>query len=381
MSSTARRGPATGSRRSISATAPATSHAGSRRGSPPLPYDYGDAAAADFDGDGSMDLALAVHLSGLVVLIGDKAGGFRGWRDGLELAAPVVGSRARPFSSRAIDVADWNGDGRPDLIALGEGPGRGDLGVSGNRAGASYGLRVYLNPGPPANRWQPVPGPDLEKLHFGDALAVADLDADGYLDLAAASRSYSRGNIVYFGDEAGGWTPAAVPALPRPAYVLAVAADGHEDTENPRLAVASTRLEAGEWISRIDLLTWQSRSRFSLHRVEELPDRSGFASLAWGDLNGDGTSDLVALRTSGDVWVFVGDRTGGVTRLDAPALESAGAGCDGYHVRLADLDNDGRDEVIASFAGEPASPNRDTNESPDSGGCLSGGSLRAWRSR
>ena len=40
----------------------------------------------------------------------------------------------------------------------------------------------------------------------------------------------------------------------------------------------------------------------------------------------------------------------------SPELPRPVKGCEGAEVRLVDLDGDGRDEVLASFAGEPTGP-------------------------
>jgi hypothetical protein len=40
----------------------------------------------DFNGDGHQDLAFAVHLRGLIALLGDGKGGFRNASDGLDFA-------------------------------------------------------------------------------------------------------------------------------------------------------------------------------------------------------------------------------------------------------------------------------------------------------
>jgi hypothetical protein len=53
---------------------------------PPLAYDYGDVQVGDFNGDGRLDLAFAVHLRGLIVLLGDGKGGFTDASEGLDFA-------------------------------------------------------------------------------------------------------------------------------------------------------------------------------------------------------------------------------------------------------------------------------------------------------
>ena len=51
--------------------------------------------------------------------------------------------------------------------------------------------------------------------------------------------------------------------------------------------------------------------------------------------------------------------------------------CNGYAARVADLDADGRNEIVAAFAGEPAA--RDLFGSPMEERCRTAGSLRVWK--
>src|SRR6266545_7314023 len=84
-------------------------------------FDYGSVAAADFNRDGHMDVAVAMHILGLRVFVGDGKGAFKLWSEGLDYHVPQEGDPPPGFSSRAITAVDWNRDKRPDLLALGEG--------------------------------------------------------------------------------------------------------------------------------------------------------------------------------------------------------------------------------------------------------------------
>jgi hypothetical protein len=80
----------------------------------------------------------------------------------------------------------------------------------------------------------------------------------------------------------------------------------------------------------------------------------------------------VALTAEGETLVFLGDGHGGLVRNGAD-LPVYGGGCRGAHLELADLDADGRDEIVASFADEPTG-----SPGPDAV-CPSGGGITAWK--
>ena len=50
---------------------------------PESAYDYGDVALADLNADGHTDIVLAVHLRGLLVLVGDGKGKFENYSKGI----------------------------------------------------------------------------------------------------------------------------------------------------------------------------------------------------------------------------------------------------------------------------------------------------------
>jgi hypothetical protein len=123
---------------------------------------------ADVDGDGILDIVAIDESTGIAIYFGKKDGTY---------SAPLQVAGAKP-SPYALLIADLNGDGKPDLIV-------------GNVEAPST---IYYNDGS---------GRHFHEAHFGDGkgtvygFAVADLNGDGQVDIAAA-RSEAP-NVVYLG--------------------------------------------------------------------------------------------------------------------------------------------------------------------------------------
>jgi FG-GAP-like repeat/FG-GAP repeat len=335
----------------------------------PSTYDYGDVAVADFNGDGHPDLALAIHLRGLRVLLGDGAGNFRDWSQGLDYQVPGQGGDARGYSSRTVAAVDWNGDGRPDLVAVGEGPrlaGRAQRGGLGKVALLDDGPAIFLNGGD--GTWKKVePAVGEEPPLFGDDVTVADFNGDGRLDFATASSRMGRTDLVDLAQADGSWTAEPIPEVRPNAYIRAVDAADFDGDGHPDLAVGYLSYEVETWRTGIDLLysrpggAWERRPLFARE------GRVAVYAIGHGDLDGDGALDLVGLDGDGGVMIFLGDGHGSFVRQDAAAVDHPRGVCRGYRVRLADLDGDGRDEVVATFSDE-ASAYFDPNRCPSGGG-------------
>jgi hypothetical protein len=342
---------------------------------PAVRYSYGDARAADFDGDGHVDVALAQHLQGVLVMLGDGRGGFRLASEGLPWELPGAGGAATGFSSRALAVADWNGDGRPDVLALGEGPRparESGHGTRGLLPSESFGVAVFVNRlGQADGGWSRVDqGLDFGQV-FGDALAVGDFDRDRRLDFVTASNVFGRRDLVGFGAEGGGWRYLEVEALRPHAYTKAVAVADFDGDGRDDLVVSQVSNQAARWWTALDVLYsrpdgWQRRTLASTE------GRGDFATaLGAGDIDGDGATDLAAITEAGATWIFLGDGAGFLIRESSPEIPAMLGGCTGYHVQIADVDGDGRGEVVEAYAGEPSAifdPER----------CPSLGAIRAW---
>jgi hypothetical protein len=129
------------------------------------------AEAADFDGDGLLDIVVIDERRGVAIYFGQKDGTFSS-------GVKIDNGGAAPY---ALAAKDLNGDGKVDIVI-------------GNIQAPST---VYFNDGS---------GRHYTPVHFGDkkgtvyGFAIADLDGDGLLDIAAARSDAP--NVVYFAQSA-----------------------------------------------------------------------------------------------------------------------------------------------------------------------------------
>jgi FG-GAP-like repeat len=124
------------------------------------------AEAADFDGDGLLDIVAIDERQGVTIYFGRT--------DGTLSPGAIDNGKAAPY---ALAVRDLNGDGRADIVV-------------GNIEAPST---VLFNDGS---------GRHYTPVHFGDnkgtvyGFAMADLDGDGLVDIAVALSDAP--NVVYF---------------------------------------------------------------------------------------------------------------------------------------------------------------------------------------
>jgi hypothetical protein len=265
-----------------------------------------------------------------------------------------------------VEIADWNRDGRPDIVALGEGPRLSNS--PGESGGGSFGVVIYLNQGD--GTWKRVDEGVGGGQNHGDTLVTGDFNGDGRVDFAAGTNIMGRNDLVSLQQPDGGWTAEVVSGLRPNAYVRSVAAADFDRDGRTDLVVGLVGKEGTVWRSVLDVFlarldgTWIRRPLY----VEET--REGVTAVAVGDLDGDAAADVVALTGDGKTAVFLGNNRGEFVRQVDGIPAFAGA-CRGYGLRLADLDHDGKAEIVAGFAGESSAL-----FAPDV--CTSGGGLVAW---
>lgn len=336
---------------------------------PDLPFDYGDAAVGDLNGDGKQDLVLASHLRGIVAMLGDGKGTFTAWTDGIEFALPGNTATPATFTSRAITLADWNDDGRLDVIGLGEGP-RLQIAPGKTSVGTGpRGIAVYLNEGDGTwtKRQQSASG------NFGSSLAVADLTGDGRLDILTGTDRRGFRGLLNVGQPDNGWRETDLPELRPDALVRSVAVADFDGDGRNDIVLGYLSSELGIDRRGIDVLL--ARDGGSWQRKTLLADETAIAvgALATGDVNADGAADVAAADDEGALHLFLGDGRGGFARgaLEAP---QPGGTCKAYSVRLAPLDATPGDDIVVAFADED-----DGDALTGSAPCPSQGSLKAFR--
>lgn len=326
---------------------------------PPFPYDYGDAQVADLDGDGIADIALAMHHRGIVALLGDGKGNFRLASDGLDFAARQ--DTIPDFSSRCLRAFDVDGDGRIDLVALGEGPII-PFGGPGKAHGSS-GVVVYENRS--GGRWEARRQAPRAGLPFGSAMAVGDFDGDGRLDLAIASGVLGSREILEFGSPEG-WRLGEVASLPAEGYLRAIAAADFDGDGVDDLVVGGSFLEGEDWVGRVDV--YLSREHGTVWERRPLLRGAEVMALAAGPIAGKGSPAAVAALTDvGKLLIFRSDGRGHFETLPVSEPET---GCAGSAIQLVDLDGDGHPEIVAAYADEATSTRS---------GCPSQGMVKAFK--
>lgn len=319
---------------------------------PALLYDYGGAAVADFTGDGKLDIALGMHLLGFVALSGDGKGQFSDASEGL----PRKKNEERPsLSSRKVLAYDWNGDGKKALVALNE---RQGVNPNGLRDGAA--VFVYDKGG-----WSVLPSePALQRA----ALIAVGASAK---KLALVDAPTPEGSLRISERSGGKWTFHDVGGFPKDALLTAFAiADGKDAADASTFVVAYRAYTHAAWWTYVDLIQ-QHDGQWQRSPLSAQGNAPGVGALAFGKLRPGAFRDIVLLDDSGEARILR-DAPGGYTRDRSLPTPSWRVGCQGYGLQTIDLDKDGIDEIVASFAGEGGALTRATE-------CASGGGIQAFK--
>jgi hypothetical protein len=253
------------------------------------------------------------------------------------LFRPVAQSAQPLRDPESLAPGDFTGDGRIDLafsrIVAFEQRGTTGIGVLASRGSGTFG--------PPASDLIGIPG-------FNVSVAAGEFTGEGRLDLATVGEG--TGLLVLVGDGRGGFTPRTVPGaadVTRALVVVDVNRDRHADV------IAAGSLPDGSADLRV--LLGDGAGGF----VAQSPMRVGSdaGSAAAGDLNGDGSTDLVLGANASNfssIVVLLGDGTGRFTALESPVAWRESRTSGGvFQLALADFNRDGRLDLAAGRANGP----------------------------
>jgi Domain of unknown function (DUF4347)/NPCBM/NEW2 domain/Glucose / Sorbosone dehydrogenase/FG-GAP-like repeat/Calx-beta domain len=260
--------------------------------------------SADFNGDGRLDLVTANATDNNVsVLLGNGNGTFS--------SAVNFGVGIRP---KSVFAADFNQDGRLDLFTANQdsndvsvllGNGNGTFATAVNYAGTS-----------------------------GSHEAVAaDVDGDGDIDIAVTGTGASSVRVMRNNGNGtfGSFAEYAVGSVPHSLNLTDFNGDNRPD-----IAVANQESD------NISILLNSGTGTFSAATNIGVGGKPH--SIRAADLNGDGKIDLVSdSQTDNSVSILLGNGTGGF----APAVRYA-TGLQPVGVALSDMNGDGKIDIVTS---------------------------------
>lgn len=275
-----------------------------------------DAKAGDVDGDGDIDLVVAMEWAPVQVLLNDGQGRFT--------ADPTRVPQTTHDHEEAA-LADLDGDGDLDLAIVSE----------DDRA-----AELWLNDG--SGRFAVVPF-DAAAGAVGNGIIAVDLDADGDLDLVAANAD---GDRLLRNDGAARFTHdrealPLVEGISQDVVVGDVDGDGDADLLFGKENGARLLLNDGA-------------GRFVLAPAAQWPALADETrKVGLGDVDGDGDLDVYLANTrfsrpqaSAQDRLLLNDGRGGFTDVTATHLPADTQ--NGFHGDLHDLDRDGDLDLLSA---------------------------------
>jgi hypothetical protein len=276
-------------------------------------------AVDDFNRDGRSDLAIGNRSKLITILLGNGTGGLS--------AAPGPGIKVG--QPRSAATADFNGDGKSDLAVV---------------VDRSNTVAVLLGNG--AGSFDAAPGPALKVPASLDEITAADLNADGFADLAVTLYDEPTWRIaILLGDGAGRFTPAPASPIRASKQFTAFAVGDFNGDGKPDLAL--TDLGSNKVSILLGVGGGEFRAGGTVVAAKEP------SCLVIADMNADGKLDLAVGAYSHNLTVLLGNGAGGFhvaagSPIGIGSLFEPGSGYDPADIATADLNRDGKPDLAVA---------------------------------
>lgn len=308
----------------------------------------------DLNGDGKPDLILSGSLAGFngaQIFLNDGTGNL----------IPGGTYTAGGWLYAPIDVTDFNGDGKADLVLV---SGCAEDEMTGGQLCPDGTLTLLLGNGDGTLRsTRYLTGANSYGRSF--AVAAADFNGDGFQDLALPGCTPPSGNCgsdgitVLLSDGTGGYqAPLFFPSLATQGFYLAVAdfnGDGRPDVAVFSACDGDPYTCTGEAVS-VFLNTGDPNNLFSNAAVYESGGSSmAPQSIAIGDFDGKNGPDIVLLHCcTSDQQNLISILLNNGDGTFHPAVTTEAANATGSWIAAADFNHDGKaDLAVAQYTTDP----------------------------
>ena len=277
-------------------------------------------SCGDLDGDGHLDILLVKGRHWPIidrVLLGDGKGGIR--------KAYNLGTIADRSYTGAL--ADFNGDGFPDVAVSNDGPDKKVVYLNDGKGNFTIGSEFGL--------------PEWSTRN----ISIADINRDGLPDIILANRGDvgKTSNDICLNNGKGQFNDKCISFAPYPATTIFPAdfnKDGFVDLIVPHRDSGQSYIYPGSL----------DNAYSDKHRIPFGPPDATIRMAAAADFDGDGLLDIVTIDENKGVYLYFAQKdqtfSAGISLADSKVVP--------YALAIADLNNDKKPDIIVGHIKAPS---------------------------